>query len=128
MSANVPVPPTVPAVIVFAPDMVAVEAAATCNVAPASFTCPGRLAPASVNVPASNSTVPVAAAPPKLPALVPVPARRISVPLDASTEPSFSSAANTCALLTPADLRNVPVLWNAGAAPEMFSETSAVKS
>src|SRR6185436_17167482 len=64
---QVPVPPSVPAVIVFAPDTVTLDASAACNVAPASFTCPGNVAPDSTYVPASNSTVPAAAAPPKLP-------------------------------------------------------------
>src|SRR6516165_4890125 len=87
------------------------------------------LAPARRNVPASNSTVPVAAAPPKLPVPVPAAARRINVPLDATTEPSLSSAAKIEAVLTPPDLPIAPVLWIVGVAPlRMFTATSAVKS
>src|SRR4029079_5470352 len=125
---NVPVPPTVPPDIEFAPVTETLEPSATCTVPPAICTCPNSVAAASVNVPALNRTVPVAAAPPKLPEFVPAPACNTNVPLFATTVPSLSTGALIEVLFPPPDLVIVPALWikGAGAVP-VNTVRSAVK-
>src|SRR5262245_1016926 len=112
---KVPVPPSVPALNVFAPEAVAVAPAATFAVPPASDTWPSSRAPfASAVVPDVTVISPPAAAAPKSPSELPtpLPPSRLSVPLSACTTPSLSSGGSIRAVPVAVvrSSRPVPVL------------------